>query len=163
MKKSADKSPPYSCGSASRQAVIKYFFRDYLPRQQNATMTEIISSMAADLKAAWSNLSLYSCLCPDNRTHSLNCCKPQSPEAWLPSNLDVPYQTVPPNILLRTLTFQLKRFYRQSLEDPLVWTKYLDSQTLKSYDWAQRRGEGGRWFGRLGRGRGHVTSRSRPC
>ena len=97
-------------------------------------MTDIIASMVGELKQAWSNISNYACQCPDNATHSLQCCKPEA-GSWLPGNLDIPYQTVPSNILLRTLTFQLKRFYRQSLEDPLVWTKYLDSTTLKSYDW----------------------------
>jgi hypothetical protein len=135
VKKSADKSPPYSCGSAARQAVIKYFFRDYLPRQQNVSMTDIIASMVSDLRQAWSSPSNYSCQCADNRTHSLDCCRADSPSGWLPPNLDVVYQTVPSNVVLRTLTYQLKRFYRQSLEDPSVWTKYLDEDTLAAYNW----------------------------
>ena len=73
VKQSLDKSPPYSCGSAARQAVIKYFFRDYLPRQQNATMTQIITSMVRELQAAWRDKTAYACVCPDE-THSLSCC-----------------------------------------------------------------------------------------
>ena len=135
VKGSLDRSPPYSCGSAARQAVIKYFFRDYLPKQQNVTMTDIINSMVADIKQAWGNISTYACLCPDNSTHSLDCCA--EPSGWLPASLHVQYQTVPPNIVLRRLTYELKQFYRYSLEDPEVWTKYMDPATLKAYDWSQ--------------------------
>ena len=113
---SSDRLPPYSCGSDARQAVIKYFFRDYLQKNQHATMSTIIKSMVSDIQAAWANPSLY--FCPD-------C------PGFLPKVLDVPYQTVPPETILRSLTVQLQTFYRIALEDPQVWTKYSSSM----YDW----------------------------
>ena len=134
VKGSLDPSPPYSCGSPARQAVIKYFFRDYLVEQQNATIADIVRSMVGDLKKAWSNVSSYACACPDNRTHAPSCCT-TDPGTWLPGELRVPYQTLAPNAILASLTFQLKQFYRTALEDPEVWTKYLDAPTLASYHW----------------------------
>ena len=132
---STDTSPPYSCGSHARQAVIRYFFRDYLPRQQNVTMGDIVASMATELAAAWNDTAGYMCLCADNVTHNFTCCSVNG-SGWLPVNLDVPYQTVPTNVVLRSLTSQLQTFYRYALEMPQVWVKYMDPPTLAAYDWS---------------------------
>lgn len=136
VKNGMDRSPPYSCGSHARQAVIKYFFRDYLPMQQNSTMNSIINSMTSDLRGVWSNISAYTCLCADNVSHSHTCCQAADPNGWLPPNLRPSYQSLPTNTILRELTNKLKDFYRYSLEDPLVWTKYLPPATLASYNWS---------------------------
>ena len=139
---SMDNSPPYSCGSHSRQAVIKYFFRDYLTEQNNATMNAIITTMAAELSKAWGNISTYSCLC-QNHTQSILCCnvngtwqQTSGVGSWLPPTLNAQYQSVSADIILRALTKQLQDFYRFALEQPLVWTKYLDQETNKSYQWS---------------------------
>ena len=134
VKEGMDRSPPYSCGSHARQAVIKYFFRDYLPKQQNSTMNSIINSMTADIQEAWGNISLYGCLCPDNTTHSPACCL--DTDSWIPPNLRPAYQALPSNAILRELTNKLKDFYRYSLEETQVWTKYLPAETLASYNWS---------------------------
>ena len=120
--RSADKSPPYSCGSSARQAVIKYFFRDYLQQNKESTMGAIVSSMVSDIQAAWNDSSKYMCpSCPN----------------FLPSALNTQYQTVPTDTILRSLTSQLQTFYRVSLENPEVWTKHLDPKALQAYDWSQ--------------------------
>ena len=131
---SSDRSPPYSCGSQARQAVIKYFFRDFLPRNENATMGDIINSMAGDLFKAWSNLSAYPCLCADNVTRGNQCCDLNGTR-WLPPALDVPYQSVPVSTVLRSLTTQLQAFYRHAMEDTSIWTKHLNADALAGYDW----------------------------
>ena len=136
----SDKSPPYSCGSQARQAVIKYFFRDYLPRQQNATLKSIIGDLVNDLTTAWDSVSKYPCLCAGGG-HAVSCCKTNSSAqgagAWLPPGLETIYQTVPANHILRALTIQLQDFYKYALEEPSVWTKYLDANTLESYNWTE--------------------------
>jgi hypothetical protein len=134
VKEGMDRSPPYSCGSHARQAVIKYFFRDYLPKQQNSTMNSIINSMTSEIEKAWENTSQYTCLCSDNTTHSGKCCS--DGDTWLPPNLRPTYQSLPSNAILRELTIKLKEFYRYSLEEPQVWTKYLPAKTLASYNWS---------------------------
>jgi hypothetical protein len=136
VKESMDRSPPYSCGSHARQAVVKYFFRDYLPRKQNSTMNSIINSMTTDIMQAWGDISNYTCLCKDNITHSSTCCQTNSSDTWLPPNLSPSYQSLPSDAILRELTRQLKDFYRYALEDPQVWTKYLPAETLSSYNWS---------------------------
>lgn len=136
VKGGMDRSPPYSCGSHARQAVIKYFFRDYLPRQQNSTMNSIINSMAGDIRGVWSDISSYACLCADNVTHLPACCQAEAPDGWLPPNLKPSYQSLPSNTILRELTSKLKDFYRYSLEEPQVWTKYLPAETLAAYNWS---------------------------
>jgi hypothetical protein len=136
VKESMDRSPPYSCGSQARQAVIKYFFRDYLPRRQNSTMNSIIKSMAEDIQGAWADISNYTCLCHDNQTHSTQCCLVNSSDTWLPPTLRPSYQSLPSNAILRDLTRQLQEFYRYALEETQVWTKYLPQQTLNSYNWS---------------------------
>jgi hypothetical protein len=136
VKQSMDRSPPYSCGSHARQAVIKYFFRDYLPRVQNSTMNNIIKSMTADIQAAWGDISNYTCLCHDNITHSIACCSANNSGTWLPPNLRPSYQSLPSNAILRDLTRNLKNFYRYALEETQVWTKYLPQETLSSYNWS---------------------------
>ena len=134
VRTSMDRSPPYSCGSQARQAVIKYFFRDYLPRQQNSTMNSIITGMASDIERAWSDVSNYTCLCGDNSTHSIACCN--GSDTWLPPSLRPSYQSLPSNTILRELTSKLRDFYRYSLEETQVWTKYLPPETLAAYDWS---------------------------
>lgn len=137
----SDKAPPYSCGSQARQAVIKYFFRDYLPRQQNATLKSVIGGLVSDLAAAWNSTSDYACLCAGGTRHAVSCCTQNSSAegagAWLPPSLATEYQSVPANHILRALTTQLQEFYRFALEEPLVWTKYLDAGTLEAYNWSK--------------------------
>lgn len=137
----SDKAPPYSCGSQARQAVIKYFFRDYLPRQQNATLKSVIGALVDDLAIAWNQTLDYSCLCANGTNHSASCCGLNSSAegvgAWLPPGLATVYQTVPANHILRALTTQLQEFYRFALEEPAVWTKYLDADTLDAYNWSK--------------------------
>jgi hypothetical protein len=137
----SDKAPPYSCGSQARQAVIKYFFRDYLPRQQSATLKSIIGELVDDLTDAWKQTSEYACLCAGGGGHSASCCSTDANAdgigAWLPPALKTVYQTVPANHILRALTIQLQDFYKYSLEEPEVWTKYLDDDTLESYNWTE--------------------------
>lgn len=138
---SSDKAPPYSCGSKARQAVIKYFFRDYLPRQQNATLKSVIGALVSDLAVAWNRTSDYACLCADGSSHSVSCCglnsSAEGEGSWLPPGLTTVYQTVPANHILRALTTQLEEFYRFALEEPSVWTKYLDAGTLEAYNWSK--------------------------
>jgi hypothetical protein len=136
VRESMDRSPPYSCGSHARQAVIKYFFRDYLPRKQNSTMNSIIKSMANDIQEAWGDTSNYTCLCTDNRTHSAQCCLVNNADTWLPPSLRPSYQSLPSDAILRELTRQLNDFYRYALEETQVWTKYLPQETLSSYNWS---------------------------
>jgi hypothetical protein len=140
VQESADKEPPYSCGSPSRQAVIKYFFRDYLQKQQNAVLKAIVGSMVSDLKAAWGDESLYPCLCPDQTTHLGSCCAQtasvEGVGGWIPPGLTVEYQAVPDDTILRTLTQSVRDFYRVALENPAVWTKHLNAATLAAYDWS---------------------------
>ena len=131
---SADKAPPYSCGSPSRQAVIKYFFRKYLDKNQGAVMRDIVTSLTQELAQAWSNNLTYPCLCGDNVTHNLTCCLTDGSN-WLPPSLEVVYQTVSADVILRSLTSQIQDFYRHALEEPVIWTNYLDAATLKSYNW----------------------------
>lgn len=84
-----DTNPPYSCGSPARQAVIKYFFRDYLQgTNNNATLGRIVASLVDDLTEAWNDTSRYACLCPDLSSHSVLCCVKNASAvgagAWLP-------------------------------------------------------------------------------
>lgn len=137
VKGAIDTSPPYSCGSASRQAVIKYFFRDYLQGgNRNAVLQSIIRGMVDELTEAWRDTSTYPCLCADNRTHSVACCNGKLSKSWLPPALDTASQFVPSNSIMRALTNQVEAFYRVALETPSVWTKHLDTATLQSYDWS---------------------------
>lgn len=128
---SPDKAPPYSCGSPARQSVIRYFFRQYLDKNQGAVMVDIVTNLTQQLALAWADPGAYPCLCP-NGTHSLTCC---AADNWLPSALDLPYQTVSADVVLRALTLQVRDFYRHALEEPGIWTGYLDAATLASYDW----------------------------
>ena len=126
--KGSDKAPPYSCGSAARQAVIKYFFRDYLPAQENNTLGDIVTALAGELLGAWNDTRAYACRCPD----AARCCGQGD---WLPPGLQVPYQTLTVSKVLSSLTTQLRAFYRHALEEPQVWVKYLDPAALAGYDW----------------------------
>ena len=138
---SSDKSPPYSCGSPARQAVIKYFFRDYLQKQKNAVLKSVVGALVNSLYSAWNSTANYACLCADGRARSTNCCGQNSsavgPGAWLPPALTTQYQTIPENAILRALTYQVESFYRFALETKEVWTKYLDNATLAGYDWSR--------------------------
>ena len=58
-----DQNPPYSCCSPSHQAVIKYFFRDYLQSSQNknSMLHSIILDLVQGLSQAWNDTDMYPC------------------------------------------------------------------------------------------------------
>jgi hypothetical protein len=73
-----DYSPPFTCGSDTRRSIIKYFVRDYINQGSAAgnLAEQLVRDRIKKLIAAWSDVSKFSCRCPDNgNVHSLDCCK----------------------------------------------------------------------------------------
>ena len=79
-------------------------------------------------------------ICTPAHTHSVECCSQNASTvgvgAWLQPELSTDSQTVPSNSILRVLTNQVEAFYRVTMENLVVWNKYLDKETLNLYDWS---------------------------
>ena len=118
--------PARSCRSAARQSVIKYFFRHVIDKNSQTTVDDVVADILAALSCAWSVRG--------RQDEGFDCCKPDGSN-WLPPALNTPYQTVQADQVLQSLTGQLQSFYRRALEDPSVWTHYLDQSTLDAYNW----------------------------
>ena len=79
-------------------------------------------------------------ICTPAHTHSVECCSQNASTvgvgAWLQPELSTDSQTVPSNSILRVLTNQVEAFYRVTMENLVVWNKYLDKETLNLYNWS---------------------------
>ena len=106
-----------------------------IDKNSQTTIDDVLADILAALSSAWGNTAAYECVCTDGRT-GFACCNPDVSN-WLPPALNTLYQpeTVKADQALNSLTGQLQSFYRRALEDPSVWTHYLDQSTLDAYNW----------------------------
>lgn len=72
-----DSKSPFTCGSYSRRAAIKYFLRNVVtmdPTANNNIVKAAVDDLVAKLRAAWlGDLSTYMCQCA-NGTNAPECC-----------------------------------------------------------------------------------------
>lgn len=138
-----DNQPPFTCGSHSRRAVIKYFLRSLPASNVHSTVTNAVQWLIGNLSAAWdTSLDNYLCACLDplgrpNGTRGFGCCQlecamtapcpcPNSlPDSFacckcdtsslLPQQFMVPFTTIQGTTLSSTLLDQAASYIRTTL------------------------------------------------
>ena len=147
-----DDQPPFTCGSHSRRAAIKYFLRSLPASNVHSAVTNAVQWLIGNLSAAWDNPNSYMCACLDpsgqpNGTRGFRCCQldcamtgpcpcPNSlPDSFaccscdtaslLPQDLMVPFTTIQGTTLSSTLLDQAASYIKTTLwtsNDP--WLKW---------------------------------------
>jgi hypothetical protein len=80
-----DSRPPFTCGSAARRAIMKFFVRDGLgdPQQTlGAIVRNETRALVTRLRAAWDNTSGFGCPCTITTAMSLDCCSATDAAGW---------------------------------------------------------------------------------
>ena len=138
--------------------------RDYINKgkQGNSLTEELIREQIAKLMAAWNQTDKYACLCPNNRTeHKLECCVsyvesktyPADTECpcldgetraaaccdnnFLPASLDVLFDEIPAEDVVRKITEQIDPFLKQIFTEPgnQAFKKYNDPEKVNRWNW----------------------------
>ena len=123
-----DQAPPFSCGSAARQSVIKYFLRPVIDKNSQTTIDD---AEAAGRQTSWQRprprgaTPQPQSACADSKT-GFACCNPDGSN-WLPQALKTPYETVQADQVLQSLSGQLQTFYWRVRRSPAcgrtTWTR----------------------------------------
>jgi hypothetical protein len=129
------RSLPYTCGSPSRKAIMRYLIKDVLttksgnPRNQNGSvMHETLIQTLQEIRAEWGNTSGYGCPCAEEGGGSgalaPTCCK-----GWvgnlLPEHLNKSYMPIDSTKVLQAMADDLGGLYDTALEDTDPWRRYL--------------------------------------
>ena len=127
---------PYTCGSATRRSVIRYFMKEVFStgkEELNNAVQRAVHAMISNLKSVWS--TDYGCECAtDNHLklaiamgetdvfigkHDVACCDPDDPGSFLPSFLhSTPYTTLHGASLVKELFTMIGNFVQNDL-----WTR----------------------------------------
>ena len=158
-----DDQPPFTCGSYSRRAAIKYFLRSLPASNVHDSVTNAVQWLIGNLSAAWdTGFDNYMCACLDpsgqpNGTRGFQCCQldcamttpcpcqnslPPSfacctcdTSSLLPQDLLAPFTTIEGTTLASTLLDQAGDYIRTTL-----WT-----QTDPWLKWDRGGGDYYRW------------------
>ena len=153
-----DYKVPFTCGSASRRAVIKYFVRSYAAPSgvisgqcgtedlnrtvQDANKQRILAVLHAKLNSLhsdWTSISNYAC---EQRGADGNITGVQGvqyctgdPITWTPNKLrDWDHATTAQ--VASEIFSSAKCFYEKSMRDANVWFQHLDVAERTRYDWS---------------------------
>ena len=78
-----DTQPPYTCGTFSRRAVLKYYLRERFGGMKDSDkardmVVEAVKKMVDQARDAWGDELNYQCTCPNGTTTGWGCCAEQS-------------------------------------------------------------------------------------
>jgi hypothetical protein len=131
---------PYTCGSPARRALMKYLVKNVLPGRNipgNKNMTlmyRVLKETLKNIQEDWADLSLYGCLCSDNRTQAASCCTANS--TLLPESLNKSFTVLQTDTILAALESDLGDMHNSLLHENTVWTQWLDPVEKSKYDWS---------------------------
>jgi hypothetical protein len=133
-----DLNPPFTCGSETRRAIIKYFVRDEINgnREGNSLTEELVQKQIKKLMDAWSDPSKYACRCTDG-TNSLTCCTCEDDTCIIPDNLDVPYDLIESEDVLEHIVKRIPPYWEKvfAKKDNEAFLKWANSDAKESYRW----------------------------
>lgn len=158
-----DTIPPFTCGSDTRRAIIKYFVRDHVNKgkQGNSKTEELIREQVAKLIVAWGDSKKYACDCPVSYlpvTNSLECCglasDPSSVQKclcadgetlstkccnnrFLPKVLDVLFDEIPAEDVVKKIVDEIDPFLHKIFTEPGndAFTLHNNKAKVKRWNW----------------------------
>lgn len=124
------KTLPYTCGSPSRRAIMRYLIKDVLtkpgnPRNQNVSvMHETLMKTLEEIRVEWGDANKYGCPCGTGGALSPTCCKGWTGDL-LPEHLNKSYMPIDSTKIMQAMADDLGGLYDTSLEDMDPWRRYL--------------------------------------
>jgi hypothetical protein len=89
--------PPFTCGGMTRQAIIKYFVREHINKNEQGVslVVQLIRKQIEKLKTAWSVPATdYACTNPETGLPDFESCDSANPDSFAPSGLDVQFAEI---------------------------------------------------------------------
>lgn len=130
---------PYTCGSLSRRAVMRYFVHDYLPQHvdgnNNSLLREVMLAYLDEIRGDWNDTSRYGCPCAAGGALP-SCCVQGGP--LLPPGLNKTFTSIPTKAVLGALAQDFKDIFARAVDDITPWRLYLDAirpGASAAYDW----------------------------
>jgi hypothetical protein len=125
---------PFSCGSATRRAAIRFFMKDVFAGGSDDELQKAVElavkEMIDNLKNSWLGQEGldYGCNCADGSPNNVQCCSPDNVDGFVPSELvDSRYTTLSGNTLVAGLFRSIGNYV-----DNTLWTR--TSQPLTKYN-----------------------------
>jgi hypothetical protein len=154
-----DFEAPFTCGSPSRRAIIKYFVRKYASTTgticatddldtsvQEANKQRLLSAVhnqLTKLYEAWSDYTKFSC---EKKTltnastltssYGGQYCSSTDPETWTPSHLRS-WDHVSSADVAKEIFASTPCFYERVMRDAKTWTTFLDKEELDKMQWSK--------------------------
>jgi hypothetical protein len=126
-------SLPYTCGSPSRKALMRYLVKDVLTAKRgvsqngssssNSVIHETLVTMLEEIRSNWNDTSAYGCSCGDG-AFSPACCQGTT-LPLLPPRLAKTYIPIDSEKVLKAMADDLGSMYDTALEDIGPWRRYL--------------------------------------
>ena len=148
-------SSPFTCGSAARRGVIRYFVNDVFSGVQKDTLRKAVKSavdaLRVSLTETWISHSteVYGCSCDDGQ-HKVNCCTDTDPSMFLPASLyETPYTELDSSDLVEALFTAIGTFVENDLwtNTALPFVKYNTDFKKDEPFWDEFEREGARKIG----------------
>lgn len=122
---------PFTCGSPSRKALMRYLVKDVLPsrgnplggNQNGSVIHETILLTLDEILADWTNTSRYGCSCAEGGFHPA-CCAANIP--LLPPHLSKSYIPINSASVLQAMEDNLETMYDAAIEAVDPWLKHLE-------------------------------------
>jgi hypothetical protein len=123
---------PYTCGSPSRQALMRYLVLNVLPgsgSKNGSVIHETMMRTLQEIMRNWNDTAAFGCACPGGGgvNHSASCCRRGEEGAWLPQRLNRSYIPIDAEKVMQAMEDDLGEMYQLALEDLDPWRFYLDS------------------------------------
>ena len=136
-------SLPFTCGSPSRKALMRYLVlrllpQDTQPNQNVSNVALILRATLADLARRWDDRGRYGCHCAGG-TVSPRCCASNLSAPLLPDHLSLPYTSISSQTVLAALEDDMALLHDLALESRAPWVWYMQDvapNETDAYDWS---------------------------
>jgi hypothetical protein len=116
-----DMKPPFTCGGATRRAIIKYFVRQHINGNAGVnggtSLTEkLIREQIKKLQTAWGmNISNFACKGNGDGNYSFKNCDVDNPSTYLPPGLNVSFDAIAGSDVLKAITKKIWPYIQEAL------------------------------------------------
>jgi hypothetical protein len=131
---------PFTCGSPSRKAMVKYFVSEYVLQGGSGgqVVAELVREWLRETHAIWSDAGRFGCDCPAGHAvaNDPGCCA-LSNGSYLPRNLSERVLTLPTRSVLNALRKRMEGFYEEATTRAGPWLTWLPPSERAKYRWDQ--------------------------
>ena len=135
----ASSSLPFTCGSPTRRAMVKYFVQHLLQSGQSGAefLAVQIRDWLASQELLWGDERTFGCDCPAGAAepNSVSCCLANATGHYLPSSLSNLSLDLPTVGVLSAMEQRLHQFYQEAKNEADPWIFFLGGAEKAKYDW----------------------------